>query len=87
MSLQFNRNKYPKTLSFVMENDTVTRRCNRCGCVVLREPVKMEAEYPYQCLSCDENMFGIETYEGEPHTESEFDDICCWAIDIFELDN
>jgi hypothetical protein len=87
MKQRFNGNKHPKTFSFVSENDTVTTRCNRCGCVVLREPEETYDEYPYQCLSCDENMFEFETHEGEPHSDKEFDDLCCLARDIFNLDN
>ena len=70
----FDKEKYPKTFAYVKENDTVNRRCNRCGSVVLRE-TNINC-YPFQCMSCDENMYGIETHIGEPHTEEEFDELC-----------
>jgi hypothetical protein len=38
-------------------------------------------------LSCDENMFEFETFEGEPHTDEELDALCCWARDILGLDD
>ena len=69
----FNANKYPKTYAYVMENDTVTRRCNRCGAVVLKET--NIPDYPYQCMACDENMYGFETHIGEPHTNEELDEL------------
>ena len=43
-----NAEKYPKTYAYVMENDTVNRRCNRCGSVVLKET--NVPDYPYQCM-------------------------------------
>ena len=64
---------YPNTHAYVMENDTVNRRCNRCGSVVLKE-TNIES-YPYQCMNCDENMYEIETHIGEPHTEEELDEL------------
>ena len=70
---KFDINKNPKTYAYVMENDTVNRRCNKCGSVVLKE-TNIES-YPYQCMACDENMFEIETYLGEPHTTLELDDL------------
>ena len=69
----FDMNKYPKTYNYVMENDTVNRRCNRCGSVVLKETnIK---GYPYQCMACDENMYEMETHIGEPHTNEELDEL------------
>lgn len=61
--------KYPKTALFVKENDTMNIRCKRCGCVVLKDP-NIE-EYPFQCMNCDENMYGVEVYLGDPRTEKE----------------
>lgn len=37
------------------------RRCNRCNHIVLTSELD---EYPFQCLFCDENLYGIETYTG-----------------------
>lgn len=70
---RFDVVKYPKTYAYVMENDTVNRRCNRCGSVVMRETNIVG--YPYQCMACDENMYEIETHIGEPHTEEELDEL------------
>jgi len=84
---KFNIGKYPKTFTYVLENDTFTKRCNRCGSVVLRETVKMDDDYPYQCLSCNENMFEFETHEGDYHTDKELDNLCCYTRDILQLDN
>lgn len=58
---------------------------NRCGSVVLKEP--MIKEYPYQCMSCDENMYSIETHKGIYHTVEEFDELCCNVRDLLLLDD
>lgn len=81
---KFNIEKCPKTFAYVLENDTLNRRCNVCGSVVLKETsVK---GYPYQCMTCDENRYEIETYLGEPHSATELDDICCYTRDLLLLD-
>lgn len=82
----FNPENFPKTLAYVKKYDTGNRRCNRCGCVVLIEPQPMDAEYPYQCMSCDENRFGIETHLGNPHTEEGFRELCRNTKDLLFLD-
>ena len=81
---RFDVTKHPKTYAYVMENDTVIRRCNRCGSVVLRET--SIDEYPYQCMSCDENMFGIETHIGQPHTSEEFNELLNNTAELLCLD-
>lgn len=96
---KFNTEVSGKSLMYVIENDTFTRRCNRCGSVVLRQPNEIVMtdclnptesdpnEYPYQCMSCDENLFGIETHEGEYHTDEEFEELCCNTRDLLLLDD
>ena len=76
--------KYPKTAKFIKRNDTVNRRCNRCGSVVLKET--FVPAYPFQCMSCDENLYGIETHLGEPHTDAELAQLCEDTL-ILELDS
>jgi hypothetical protein len=80
---KFNVEKYPQTFAYVVEYDMHKIRCNMCGSVVLREPDTKE--YPYQCLSCDENLYSFETHEGEFHTDEELNDMCLNAL-ILELD-
>lgn len=36
------------------------RRCNRCGGIVVKSS---NPEYKYQCFDCDEDLYGIETYD------------------------
>lgn len=38
----------------------VKRYCHCCGTEVITSDLP---QYPYLCLECDENMFGIETFE------------------------
>ena len=70
---KFNIEQNPKTFAYVIENDTINRRCNRCGAVVLKET--NIPWYPYQCMACDENMYEIETHIGESHTTEEFNEL------------
>jgi predicted SprT family Zn-dependent metalloprotease len=84
---KFNTETHPKTLCYVIENDTFTKRCNMCGSVVLKETNKTDDNYPYQCMSCDENLFEIETHDGDYHTPEEFDELLCNTRDLLELDN
>lgn len=70
---KFNIEQNPKTFAYVIENDTINRRCNRCGAVVLKET--NIPWYLYQCIACDENMYEIETYIGEPHTTEELNEL------------
>jgi hypothetical protein len=80
---KFNVEQYPKTFTYVLENDTHNIRCNGCGSVVLKET--NGSDYPYQCLFCDENLYSFETHKGEFHTDAELNDICLNAL-ILELD-
>lgn len=82
----FDIEKYPKTAAYVMRNFTVNRRCNRCGGIVLREPEKGEMRYPYQCMLCDEDLYGIETYIGKVYTEEEFQELLFTTRDLLLLD-
>lgn len=43
--------------------------------------------YIYPFKSCDENLFGIETHEGEYHTDEELDELCCNTRDVLLLDD
>jgi hypothetical protein len=35
------------------------RYCNRCNNEVIKSELE---EYPFQCMHCDEDLYGIETY-------------------------
>ncbi|MBE5940812.1 MAG: hypothetical protein E7266_10545 [Lachnospiraceae bacterium] len=80
---RFDIKKHPKTYKYVLENDTLTRRCNSCGCVVLKE-TNVE-DYPFQCMSCDVNLYTFETHLGKRHTKKEFDELCNNTL-ILEID-
>lgn len=45
------------------------RVCNRCGSMVQRSNNK---EYEYQCCSCDEDLYTVETSEKELTEDMEF---------------
>ena len=82
---KFNKRKYPKTFVYVSENDTVNRRCNVCGSVVLKET--FVKGYPYQCMNCDENRYETETHLGEPHSKDELNYLYCDTRDLLLLDD
>lgn len=82
--MKFNVEKSPRTFAYVLENDTINRRCNCCGNVVLKET--FVKDYPYQCLSCDENLYEMETHLGVDHTDEELEELCCNARDLLLLD-
>lgn len=65
---------------FVLDRDTEKVRCRRCGHVVLEE---RELDYPYVCLFCDENMYGFETYVGDPHTDDELKELIALTEQIY----
>lgn len=77
------KSTYPNTFKYVSQNNTRCRRCNKCGKVVLKET--NVSNYPYQCMSCDENLYEIETHIGACCTDLEFDELCENAL-ILELD-
>ncbi|MBQ7818580.1 MAG: DUF4314 domain-containing protein [Bacteroidales bacterium] len=54
-------------------NPKPVQRCNRCHSPVITSDTP---GYKYQCLECDEDLYEIETYIGEPMTEEEFNNIC-----------
>ena len=55
---------YPKSAKYAEQNVVHGLRCNRCGFTVLKETEpELKKEYPYQCVMCDENLFGIETHQ------------------------
>ena len=82
---EFNPLVHVNTMAYVMQNDTVCRRCNRCGSVVLDEPDSKE--YPYQCMNCDEDLYRHETHIGEPHTDDEFEELCEDTFALLCLDD
>lgn len=96
---KFNTEVSGKSLMYVIENDTFTKRCNMCGSVILKQPdavvwtnclkptERNPGEYPYQCMFCDENLFGFETHEGEYHSDEEFEELCCNVRDLLLLDD
>lgn len=84
MNQKFNIEKNPKTFEYVLERDTFTKRCNMCGCPILKSDVE---GYVYQCMACDEDLYEFETYEGEYHTAEELDELCCNTRDLLLLDD
>lgn len=49
--------------------ESVIRVCNRCGSLVQRSDIE---EYEYQCLTCDEDLYTIETNEKPIPEDMEF---------------
>ena len=74
MKQKFNVEKNPKKMAYVREHDTCNIRCIYCGKPVLRSDFA-EEDFKYQCLFCDYNLLTIETYEGEHHTDEEFEEL------------
>lgn len=83
MKQKFDIWKNPKTFAYVLERDTFTHKCNRCGCPVLRSDTD---GYEYQCMNCDEDLYEIETHEGNFHTDEELDWLCCATRDLLLKD-
>ena len=83
---KFNTETHPKTLIYVIENDTFTKRCNMCGSPVLTGG-NGGKEKPFQCMACDVELYEIETHEGDYHTPQEFDELLCDVRDLLLLDD
>lgn len=66
--LEKYKNKLPKSVKYVEENLT-NYRCIRCGSPILLDP-EIE-DYPYQCLTCDENMYSFEVESSEQELTAE----------------
>ena len=84
-SFLFDCKESKKTLNYVIANDTLNRRCNRCKSVVLKETKHFT--FPYQCMFCDDNLFESNTHMGEPHSDAEFEKLCCNTRDLLLLDD
>ena len=84
MNQNFNITKSPKTFAYVLERDTFTIKCNRCGSPVLKSDLD---DYVYQCMNCDEDLYEFETHQGEYHTDEELDTLCCNTRDLLLLDD
>lgn len=80
---KFDPERSPKTLAYVIEHDTFNRRCNRCGCPVLKSDT---AGYVYQCMNCDEDLYSIEAHKGEYHNDEEFNQLCLDTEALLLLD-
>lgn len=66
--LEKYKDKLPKSVKYVEDNLT-NYRCIRCG-----SPILLETEvkdYPYQCLTCDENMYSFEVETSEQEITAE----------------
>ena len=91
MKQEFDVERNPRTMAYFLERDTVNRRCNRCGSVVLTSDTEvtkpLPQEYDYQCMFCDEDLFEIETHIGEDHTDEEVDELLCQVRDLLCLDD
>lgn len=84
MKQKFNIEESPKTFAYVLERDTFTIKCNRCGSPVLKSDLD---DYAYQCMNCDEDLYSFETHDGEYHTDEELDTLCCNTRDLLLLDD
>lgn len=59
--------QYPASTKYVKRRIRKNIRCNRCGSIVLKSELRhSENKYKYQCMFCDEDLYGIETHEGAP---------------------
>lgn len=66
--------KFPKTVNFIFENEAGNARCARCGHIVLKEP--FAEGYPYQCMTCDENLLDFEVRtDRQPCTVAEMEQL------------
>ena len=78
---------HPKTFQYVKENLVRNCRCFRCGNAVLKETDEiLSKEYPYQCVVCDENMYGIETRNSEKELSLEEECLILDSARRLELD-
>lgn len=50
--------KYPKSKEYVDSHLVKDRYCSRCGSPILKSDLE---QYPYQCMTCDEDLFEFET--------------------------
>lgn len=70
--------KYPASTKYVKRRIRNNIRCNRCGAIVLKSELRhSENKYKYQCMFCDEDLYGIETHKGSPCSMQE-------AIELIE---
>lgn len=51
--------KYPKSKEYVDSHLVKGRYCSRCRSPILKSDLK---GYPYQCMTCDEDLFEFETF-------------------------
>lgn len=83
-NLEKYRQKYPNSVKYIEDNLT-DLRCFRCGSLLLKEPES--EEYPYQCLTCDENMFSFETIKSETAlTDNEAKNMLEYVLRELKLD-
>ena len=80
---KFDPAKYPRTERYVEEKLTRGIRCNRCGAPVIKSELD---GYVYQCMSCDEDLYSIETHKGKPATEEEMNELLLNTRDLLLLD-
>ena len=82
--LEKYKDKLPKSVKYVEDNLT-NFRCIRCGSPILLEP-EIE-DYPYQCLTCDENMYSFEVEASEQEvTAEEIENIITYLTQQMGLD-
>lgn len=63
---RFEELENKKTVGYIISHNTENVYCSRCGSPVLLSDLSdTENEYKYQCLSCDEDLYEIETYKGD----------------------
>lgn len=79
---KFDVKKSPKTFDYVLARLTKNVRCNRCN----RPVILSDAPgYSYQCLSCDEDLYKIETHNSIHFTVDELEKNLELARDYFLL--
>ena len=102
MRQKFDIEKYPKTFAYVLEYDTLNRRCNCCNSVVLKQPHLVTSRNPWLGVQRDlEEKLGFsypyqcmacdrDLFEIETHLGEDHSDeeldMLCQLSEILQLD-
>lgn len=80
---KFEPSKHPNSFAYFFKRYAEGKRCSRCGKPVLRSDIE---GYSFQCLNCDEDLFGFEVVDGEKATEEELNELCVNLVMLRSLD-
>lgn len=80
---KFDKTISLKTFEYVNEKNTFNRYCNRCGSPVL---ISGNKSYSFQCMTCDEDLYEIETHLGDVFNQEDFEKLLMNTRDILLLD-